>query len=264
MAECAFCGQNRKLSDEHVWPDWLLNELPPPDPSARKERFLGTFGAQGSSLRVRDEGPASVPQVVKVVCKRCNSGWMSHIETRAQPLLTALLRGERRRLQTSDQRLLAFWSAKTMTMVEYTDDATRVTSPEQRAFLYKHRAKHWLPDGSLVWIGSYESYGYPSRGYHHRALTASQPTGGVVVTPNKPNFQQTTFIIGRLILVSFSFTLANFRYKRSDPSDGLRRIYPVAKPFVWPTGPALDADRVTNLDHGLADTLRRGFAGPRF
>ena len=213
MAECAFCGQDRKLSDEHVWANWLLKLLPHPTPSENKTRILGSTR---TGLKVRNEGLMGAPELVKVVCRPCNHGWMATLEEEAMRLLAPMIEGESLRLQVRDQRLLAFWAAKTMTMIEYTDDSTRVTTAAQRCFLYKNRDSRRLPAEVTAWSTAFDPQGVPGLRYHHRVVEAALCNS---LAPGHPNFQQTTMMMGQMVLVVFSYTLEGFRYWRTDPID---------------------------------------------
>lgn len=260
MTECAFCGQDRTLTNEDVWPLWLVDELPTHPQQLRNVRMLGRIDlvTGAASFRERDEGPTSVTSKVKVVCKReCNNGWMSRLEGDVKPVMLPLIYGEQKRLQAKEQQLLSFWAAKTAMMAEYTDDSTRVTTDEQRHYLYTHREKRWLPPGSVVWMGSFEPPdAVLGRGYWHRTRGDGDPARGIVPPP-QGNLQQTTFVIGRLLLAHFSYT--TFDYKRSpdDPPKGLRQIHPTTKPFPTPVVPAHDLEGVIGAG-GLANALVAG------
>jgi hypothetical protein len=249
MAECAFCGEDRKLTDEHVWPEWLRIMLPDPEPEARNIRTLGEGNATGYRETKRDEGPRKVPSVVKIVCERhCNNGWMSGLENEAKRVLEPLIFGRRTELRTRDQRLIAFWTAKTMMVAEYTDPRTQATTTEQRHFLYDHREDLQLPPVVRVWMG-YRTLREPLRfGYAHRGLRVDLKLGKQALDARlgDPNVQQTTFRIGRLVLVivSTSLNLPRFDVGFGDFDTALRPIYPRPSHFRWPLGRELDNEAV--------------------
>lgn len=245
MAECAFCGEDGRLTDEHVFPEWLRIMLPEPEPEARNIRTLGEGNAEGYSEKKRDEGPRSVPSVVKIVCERqCNNGWMSRLETEAKTYLEPLIFGRQCQLRTRDQRLIAFWAAKTMMVAEYTDPRTQATTTEQRRFLYNHREDLQLPPVIRIWMG-YRTLREPLRfGYSHRGLRISPKLWKRPVNARleDPNVQQTTFHIGRLLLVvvSTSLNLPRFGVGFGDFENALRPIYPRPSHFRWPLARELD------------------------
>ena len=63
----------------------------------------------------------------RVVCARCNNGWMSSLETSASSIVTRLVVEESSVLDISDQATLAHSAAKTALMEQ--TNASTVTSP---------------------------------------------------------------------------------------------------------------------------------------
>jgi hypothetical protein len=102
---CAFCGSGQNLTREHVWPRWvqdLVGPEPAPNVAAREDEITRVWTASPATLTVR------------LVCRACNNGWMARLEHAAKPILTPLISGERAVLSVEDQRLLAYWAAKTV------------------------------------------------------------------------------------------------------------------------------------------------------
>ena len=85
--ECAFCPSTAKLSGEHIWSDWLNPLLP-----GRKQ-----FNLRNDKRQIIRTWPS--PELnwkTKVVCKSCNNGWMSNLESQhAKPSLSELIRGKK-------------------------------------------------------------------------------------------------------------------------------------------------------------------------
>jgi hypothetical protein len=93
--KCVFCGETG-VTKSHIWPDWLDAYLPP-----RAENYLQTVGEVNTFLptmrrpaierRVgRGDARAKKP---RNVCRSCNGGWMSQIESNAKEALIPLLQG---------------------------------------------------------------------------------------------------------------------------------------------------------------------------
>jgi|SRR6516164_2840227 len=88
---CIFCegASGASISHEHVLPDWL-NEVFPRDPAT--VHTLGTTSWVGLSpgapvtKRYRKRGHVTTRQV-RVVCEKCNNGWLSGLEDRTKPVL---------------------------------------------------------------------------------------------------------------------------------------------------------------------------------
>lgn len=83
--KCAFCGDNAaKISGEHIWSAWIGRLLGSPsyawrftDPETRQVRQWKGF----------------LDTKANVVCKPCNEGWMSQLESEAKRELSAIITG---------------------------------------------------------------------------------------------------------------------------------------------------------------------------
>ena len=79
MTQCLFCDKT-KLTKEHLWPDWIVQMFPKNVPY--------TAGRASPEMRLFHEWPTnSLKQTARIVCKQCNTGWMSEIESLASPIL---------------------------------------------------------------------------------------------------------------------------------------------------------------------------------
>lgn len=102
---CIFCQQQKKMSNEHIFPQWLQKHL----------------GVQKDVLYI-SRANSEQPQRTLVygrhlngkVCTECNSGWMSKIEGSVKPLLISMLDCVSPIHITADQSMiLAWWVYKT-------------------------------------------------------------------------------------------------------------------------------------------------------
>jgi hypothetical protein len=111
---CLFCAQNlSRRAKEHVFPQWLLDELDIRDEQIQPTQMTpaGKAVSQRShQLKDLQEGR---------VCSDCNHGWMSELETKAKPLLKSLFSGqiEVKDLSRTDCSLIARWAVKTAYML---------------------------------------------------------------------------------------------------------------------------------------------------
>jgi hypothetical protein len=85
---CAFCGGQTGLTKGHIWPDCFGRILP--SDARYYEQKIGLFNTFESTI----PGPEKWERVgtgplqkrrPRNTCKTCNSGWMSRIETAADP-----------------------------------------------------------------------------------------------------------------------------------------------------------------------------------
>jgi len=139
---CIFCGQG-PLTAEHVLPKWL------------QEWGLDGSGqhtlVSGEEYKTYSAPPFSASR--KVVCKPCNTGWMSRLEAVSKPLLKALILGETRLIETFVQPILATWAYKT-TLVQ---DAAVMAEQKLWPFFYEDLHLNRLPHAQAqVWTARYD------------------------------------------------------------------------------------------------------------
>jgi hypothetical protein len=102
---CRFCGAtDRKITREHVWPDWLRDYLPPFDEDADIERWSPGTSRQGWSQPF-------LTTKVRAFCDGCNSGWMADIEAAAKPIVGPMVIGQPTELDAGAQQIVANWVA---------------------------------------------------------------------------------------------------------------------------------------------------------
>jgi hypothetical protein len=109
--ECLFCGETKRLSEEHVFGQWL-----------QKLGFAGP-GAEEliedaeSRLRILRQGNP-LNKRLRIVCEECNGGWMSRLEESAKSLLIEMFDPSSSiTLNESDQLVLARWAFKSVAVI---------------------------------------------------------------------------------------------------------------------------------------------------
>ena len=115
--ECVFCATpitNSTASREDTIPKWLQAELGIAD--ATVEPTLTSWTGEQLSQRVHPVGKL----VTGGVCRRCNNGWMSELESEAIPILRVLMSSKQtlESLDRSERRDLSRWSQKTAFMLD--------------------------------------------------------------------------------------------------------------------------------------------------
>jgi hypothetical protein len=148
---CVFCGSD-DMSKEHIWPDWLSNVLPADEPHDHKL----TRREQGTRIWVADFSQKPYRLRVGCVCKACNNGWMSAIESAVKPYVEPLIQGRGRQLHTFAQGLIARWAILKALVFD------RMAKPEQQSIVprfyeafYDARNSDMLPACFEVFAASY-------------------------------------------------------------------------------------------------------------
>jgi hypothetical protein len=101
---CRFCGAtDRKITKEHVWPEWLEDFVPPTSGPGLAHRWSSGDGHQSWKQQM-------LSATVRMFCEPCNTGWMSDIEAEAKYIVGPMVQGIPTTLDTAAQRAVANWT----------------------------------------------------------------------------------------------------------------------------------------------------------
>jgi hypothetical protein len=171
----------------------------------------------------------------RCVCKTCNEGWMSGLESGTAPILKPLISDSPCTLDYIQQLALSVWTTKTTMVYECAKEKRKAAfySPANRQHLLTWSTP---PPDSLIWIGRYEdSYSlFIENHYLANPGTANVLSEGCV----------TTFAMGRLVVQMFSARRGlhgegrgsiNVARKEGEWDRLLIQIWPVRERFIrWP------------------------------
>jgi hypothetical protein len=149
MRQCAFCPETANLTGEHLWSAWISEIL-------NVKKFWVSLNEGG----IRKQwGPLpSLNQKANVVCRRCNNGWMSDLESQVKPLLTnIILYGSGLSILPSGIRTLAAFSFKNLVVAHAMDTKRKspfITRLQQRDFAHTKIP----PSDVQMWIAGTNDY----------------------------------------------------------------------------------------------------------
>lgn len=153
--KCIFCGnylRGQQKSKEHIFPQWL-------------QEHQGLGGEQLYQTRYTTEGRIDNVRectfhthVSGLICKKCNTDWMSELERQAKPLLTPLLDDTfKGHLRQNDCQIIAQWLFKTaLTLHSVSQREAKLIPAEHYTTFYETRA---IPAGVLISIAHFEGEG---------------------------------------------------------------------------------------------------------
>lgn len=141
MRTCMFCG-NKASTVEDAWPLWLMERFPRSG-KARTYREIG--------VHTFNDWPTPKPRLrVKRLCKDCNNGWMSRLESAAKPLFESILDQQPFAVDVPAQITLARWATKTAMVLETIDShRTWFYDETERLLMCKSQT---IPQRTSVWI----------------------------------------------------------------------------------------------------------------
>lgn len=249
---CVFCGGS-PLTREHVFPQWtrslpvpadLLKLQLVPEPVRRVKTVLDEDGRYETVTEVLGgRKPLPTDVTVKVVCARCNNGWMSSLESDVRPVLTKMTTKRAMNLSLADQELLARWVFKTALMYAFWDpDASPFLPTTYRRF-YRTRT---MPPSAWAWVTRSESQ------WADMAMSMRNMRADVRLEPDQDERNNSTAMYlavnGVAFLLHFSRSLAESYLALPDPWDrGWVRLHPHAERTQWPQRPMKERNLLTTV-----------------
>lgn len=189
---CIICGEKRKLTVEHVWPQWMTDCLPGEKGSPFRYR-RGRSDAPTPPWFARDND-GKLDARAKRLCDVCRQRINEAIEDPAQAtVLCDLIRGQEIPIPAEQRQVLATWISKTALLAEYTYGDDQRNFPEVPYAALNSDLRR-PPTGAWVWVAVFR--GDRPDGVSHRSYRVSQ--NEVTGPPSVSTGGLTTFFIGHL------------------------------------------------------------------
>lgn len=222
---CAFCGETGRLTNEHVFGDWL----------SRIGLEIGVCRAGAGPLNrgARDLGSGRpFDRKVKKVCAGCNNGWMSALESTAGQVLSPLILGQEGRISRDDAKGIAAWIQKTALVgMLVSSDSARAGGyglpQSEYSSLYTLRCEGGLLPNSCYWLGRYNGRQRVSSIW----VTPLVVQSGTPFEADFPHAYATTVVLGCVVFHGVRFTSAPHEIGVAAPAGFVK---------IWPDGSAAD------------------------
>jgi hypothetical protein len=219
--QCLFCAQTVS-SSEHVWSDWILEEI-----------------RSASRIRIRigkhvDVWKADPEITVKCVCRQCNNTWMSDLENENRPHVRSMIQNLPTTLEPSVQRVLARWAVLKAMVIE--------AANRKRLFFYGEADRKgikppssFIPIGTFVWIGKLSTKQFHAGG--------TDIWGEIDGAPRAFHGCVTTVVVGHLVIqvLTMHAPVPFIKYPMIQPEckpgrwdETLFNIWPVYASVKWP------------------------------
>lgn len=143
MAICIFCDNDRPLTQEHLFPDWLRQALPP--------AVKSTYTRRKGGGTINSWRSFSHNTTARIACQPCNTGWMSQIEGEAGALLLPkILQAAPGVITPPQAATIATWLYLKSLVIQSTT-APAVTPAHFYHDLFANRSPR---PGTTVWLGA--------------------------------------------------------------------------------------------------------------
>ena len=217
------------MSKEDVWPLWIGRHV------GRVRMPLTGFNRKSRDVphaQTRSFMTMTYTGTARVVCRRCNNGWMAALERAAAPIIKRMWSAKITvQLSAEDQTTLAVWAFKTALMLQFALDARTVPDAVYHEF-YATR----LPVNCVMFVARYGSPGVPVRIAHGIGWHLGKPP-----TPPRVEYDGQgyglTFAIEKLVVQLIGYWMNNPRrhVPMVPPPSVARYIQP-----LWPPLPGID------------------------
>jgi hypothetical protein len=241
--KCVFCGGNGKMSDEHVWSDWLQKIIPKSE--FRFESHYGIRTNDGTILpdKVFKRRQGAVhSKKARCVCRKCNNGWMSNIVNAAKPFATKLALGEQITVEPDAQAKLSSWLALWAVAANHIAKTRHKIPRNDIDYIYVNRTPppHWYID-----VGLYREPRIPVLFIEFNDSTSARVIENASSGRRVDSFvvHSMTTIIGHLYVTLYCANPASHPLARIIPPNihrpHLVPMWPVWYPIPFPPPPIL-------------------------
>jgi len=246
--KCLFCGEPAN-SQEHVWPKWAAPLMADEGLVPHVHQIM----RDGEPEAEWTYEKTAYTVTVRVVCERCNNGWMAELEERAKPFLDAALRGRGRELHQAGQRTLAAWALKTAMTVGRTQGASRgVIPPPEHAYLYEHGEP---PTRIRIWMTAYTGAQMAAMGLMN-GFDVNMDAGP---DPNRGwrDVWTTTVAFGTVVFQVFGSVVPELLDVVKPDTVNTDVLWPYMGPFTWVPTSGLSGRDLVAFGDGLLAEVRR-------
>lgn len=245
---CVFCG-GTPVTTEDVFAKWIQRYL-------GRRQTVTLVGSPDTGVQ-RQFPNLSYTAKAKVVCARCNNGWMSALEEEAGALLRAMFTEHiTMQLASESQILLARWAMKTALMLQFTQKLHGLPDTVYREFHAIQRP----PAKCLIYLARREMVQQPSGG-HTIVTELGMPSASGGIT-KLGHLYGVTFFIKNLVMQVIGYVLqTSFTPNLQFPQTFqpyVQRIWPSGPSVSWPPpNPTMTEHQALEFGLALAHIGRR-------
>jgi hypothetical protein len=239
--QCLFCDSD-DLNQEHIWPDWLVEEFKARGPSGRGA-YTATWDHSDGFSKEWPQGTITMKR--RLVCKECNGHWMSDIESIASPILKPLLFDTMapKQMTVYDQMVIGMWTILRAMIIDATAPPKKqyFRLSDRLAFVTADRP----PPTSRIWIAPCDG---PAFGAWFRSR-------GLRSSTKKLGIDSVTFIIHKIAIQVLSWEGERAKLREGK----LRAEWGAACLEIWPTDKSRSWPPTTYINRSLIDTFMKRF-----
>jgi hypothetical protein len=223
--ECAFCPETANRSGEHLWSDWMAELLP-----GKKQLTI-----RGTNREIKQRWTSkTLDWTAKVVCQKCNNGWMSDIESyHAKPSMSDLIIGKDDiQIDQAKADSIALFAFKSAVVVDYLRRAEEPFFDRSTRHNFKNSLS--IPKDVGMWL---TKFAQPGRGEISTTYLKGNPPDG-----NGIEMYVCTYAVEYLVIQVVGFRHPGLRGISTKDKFTAVPFWPrIADAFVWPPAEILQS-----------------------
>lgn len=254
---CIFCDDFVD-SKEHVWSKWMhyLLRTTKNGKYNRRTTTRTPDGLTSTSGPLEKSGEVFNIQV-RAVCKKCNNGWMSQLESQVRPFLESMIVGKVTIISPEQQLSLARWCAQKFIVMEHASNNAALTPKFDRIAL-KNQSK--IPQYFRIYAGNHISKCKSATIRHSHTLSLSLDDPMPSLDGMDRNIQTISIIMGRLFFHLNAARINNFSIEENFVIPRIWnecRIWPNPNSkIIWPHRPFLDESGLSLMGDSLNEFIK--------
>lgn len=231
------------MTNEHTLPRWVSKLVPKP-------YILLHWGQNERNDPSVSWLSHDAAATTRTVCATCNNGWLSLIETKAEPLLKPMICGHSQELSKEQTEFIGLWVIKTAITYAQTTEHVSVIEQDVRDWIYNYKTS---PPMAAAWMASYD----PGLATHQFAKFMPRRldvTDATAVLPTM-HIYDWTIALGRLLFKVVILPKALQKLSVSIEFDEPKPLTPLwpydARARRWPIGPSFTESELVMLSFAL-------------
>ena len=138
QTKCVFCNQTREKAKEHIWPKWIHKFDDTAEGGMHHSQHIGLMSNPGL---IDERKQSSNSLVFGHVCKVCNNGWMSRLETDGAPSIKDAVDNASDAAPWSEEQSekVAAWAFKTVLMINAGSNYRKIVPKVHYRNLYNNK-----------------------------------------------------------------------------------------------------------------------------
>lgn len=252
---CIFCQKDGKLSKEHIWPDWYRSYAKPKSTDSYINEIHVGEGKKPSTLIEKIERNGNLITLkLRVVCEKCNNGWMSELENKVKCLLIPIINEKTINIDTKAQRILSEWITMKTLVAEHFQAETIVTLSNDINKFYKTRE---IPRYFRIYIGKHNNPCQTAYMRHTHTFSSPERVFKQPMYNRQRNTQTILLLFGPLIIYVIACREIDLRIWKFFKLGGLLTIFPTRKNLIkWKKVEVLNQNRLSNIAYSLDDLAK--------